>query len=292
MTFTLVITSYNRKQVLENLLYRLQEQTDQDFEVIVAMDGCTDGTLAMLQAHRSPYSLRWIDTGCKGYGLALARNAGILAADEGVVAIIDDDSVPVPGFITAHRTNVASRCITGGPRDPLDPKRDQRLAEKMTALRALPSVTPMTIGYIRETYPKAWLVENNVSMVRKDWIDLGLFTERLHMYGVIGQEFFARAEYADWQYQFSPEAGVVHRTEVEGDNGLSRARKMRDVRRAALLRPGLMGKRQFDAQRAWAHARDTNSPLPRFPAWWPAAGFHLVSRLLHGAMRHLTGRQR
>lgn len=287
MTFSIVITTYNRARVLENLLVRLEEQTDPDFEVIVAMDGCTDGTLAMLERCRSSYPLRWVDTGCKGYGLALARNAGILAARDGVVAIIDDDSVPAPGFVAGHRAAVAPRCITGGPRDPHGPATDPRLAGKMAALRNLPAVTPMTIDHIRAAYPKAWLVENNISMTRADWISLGLFTERLRMYGVIGQEFFARAEHLGWHYQFAPAAGVVHREDVEGDNGLTRTRKNREIRRAAFLRPGLMTPRQFAAQQAWSRARDAGVQPPAFPPWGPAAGTHVIRQLLRSTARRL-----
>lgn len=287
MTFSIVVTTYNRRDVLKNLLIRLEQQTDLDFEVIVAMDGCTDETTSMLERHQCPYPLRWVDTKYVGYGLALARNAGILTASEGVVAIIDDDSVPVPEFVAAHRSAVAPRCITGGPRNPFDPSRDSRLADKMTALGNLPPVTPMSIPHIRKAYPNAWLVENNVSMMRSDWIELGLFTEQLRIYGVIGQEFFARAEYLGWRYQYAPSAGVVHREDIEGDNGLSRARKTSDIRRAAFLRPGLMTPRQYEAQCAWAHARASNSPPPDFPSWQLSAGVQLMRRLPRSIARRL-----
>jgi glycosyltransferase involved in cell wall biosynthesis len=291
MNLTLVITTYNRAQVLTDLLARLEEQTDSDFEVVVAMDGCTDDTQAMLEQAAPPFPLRWVDTGCSGYGLALARNAGILAASDGIVAIIDDDSVPVPGFVAAHRAMAVPRCITGGPRDPHDPCRDPRLVAKMAALRALPSGSPMKIDHIRRVYPDAWLVENNISMLRSDWIELGLFTERLRLYGVIGQEFFARAEHLGWSYQFVPEAGVVHREEVEGDNGLSRARKMREVRRAEFLRPGLMTPQQYAAQQAWAHARAVGDSTPDFPAWVPTALQYLVLRIARTVAIRLLGRR-
>lgn len=65
MTFSLIITSNNRMRVPENLLFRLEEQTDKDIEVIDAMDGCTDRILAMLESSRLSYPLHWIDTGCK-----------------------------------------------------------------------------------------------------------------------------------------------------------------------------------------------------------------------------------
>jgi glycosyltransferase involved in cell wall biosynthesis len=291
MTFSIVITTYNRSLVLLNLLSRLEEQTDPNFEVIVAMDGCNDRTLDMLKNRKSSFPIRWVDTGYSGYGLALARNAGILAASDGVVAIIDDDSLPVPEFVAAHRAAVRSRCITGGPRDPYDQDRDPRLARKMIALRALPTLQPMTIPQIRETHPLVWLVENNISMMRADWISLGLFTERLRMYGVIGQEFFARAEYLGWRYQFDPNAGIIHREEVEGNNGLTRSRKMREVRIASLLRQGLMTPTQYTAQQAWALARAQGTIPPPLPPWWPAATSIFARRLLSGAARRLLKRR-
>ena len=287
MTFTLVITTYNRADVLGDLLVRLEGQTDADFEVIVAMDGCTDGTATMLDGLQTPYPLRWVDTGCTGYGLALARNAGILAARDGIVAIIDDDSVPASGFVAAHRAATKARTITGGPRDPHDPARDLRLAGKMTALRAIPSLIPMTITDMHRVHPQAYLVENNVSMLRSDWIDLGLFTERLRLYGVIGQEFFARAEHLSWHYQFAPDAGVVHREEIEGDNGLHRAKKQRQIRLAGLLRPALMTPRQFTAQQSWAKARADKRGAPTLPMWLPAALLTLGPRVARGAIRRI-----
>ncbi|WP_316015298.1 glycosyltransferase family 2 protein [Roseobacter sp. HKCCA0434] len=285
MSVTIVITTFNRAGVLRDLLLRLETEEDDDFEVVVAMDGCTDGTEAMLAGLRTRYPLRWVNTGFSGYGLALARNRGILAARADVVAIVDDDSVPVPGFVRAHRAASRPRCITGGPRDPHDPDRDPRLAGKMAALRALPALTPMTVERIERDHPDAYLVENNVSMRRADWIALGLFTERLRIYGVIGQEFFARVRHAGWHYQFAPDAGVVHREEIEGDNGLDRARKTRQFRLAGLLRPGLMTPRQYAAQQAWAEARDRGECPPAFPPWWPHAAGTLGRRALRRATR-------
>jgi glycosyltransferase involved in cell wall biosynthesis len=234
MIFSIVITTYNRAPVLKQLLEQLQLQTDPGFQVVVAIDGSTDHTEDMLKGMCTPYHLKWINTHCKGYGLAVARNRGILAADGQAVAIIDDDSVPVPGFVAAHKASCASGVITGGPRNPANA--DEHMAWKMQELGRLPPLSPMFLEQLQRDWPKAYLVENNICLLREDWIAMGLFSERLKLYGYIGQEFFARARFLGLRYQFNPAAAVMH----HGDNGLLRSSKQRQLRWASLIRPSLM----------------------------------------------------
>jgi glycosyltransferase involved in cell wall biosynthesis len=265
MSLSIVVTTYNRASVLRGLLGHLANQTDPDFQVIVAIDGSTDDTEAVLASLSVPFELKWVNTHCKGYGLAVARNLGILAADRPAVAILDDDSYPVPGYVAAHKASVAAGVITGGPRMPADAG-NTRMAWKMQELLKLPPSTPMTIPHLRQAWPNAYLIENNICMRREDFIAMGLFSERLKMYGYIGQEFFARAEYLGLRYQFNPDAAVMHHGEFAGDNGFSSARKQREIHISALLRPSLMRPRHYRAQVAWARAADSGSSarLPSF----------------------------
>jgi len=292
MSLTLVITSYNRSGFLQRLLHDLEFQTDPDFQVVVAIDGSTDDTVEVLSRLNPPYDLKWIDTQCPGYGLAVARNRGILAADGDAVAILDDDSVPCADFIAAHKRAVKSRTISGGPRNPSDP-RDERMSWKMQELSLLPANTPMLIGQLRQGWPNAYLIENNICLLREDWIDLGLFSERLKMYGFIGQEFFARAEHLGYRYQYNPEAAVIHHGEIEGDNGFLRSRKQRQVIISAVLRPAFEAPRQFQLQRAWAQHLAKTYPdacdLPPFPyqaaIWFP---YRLLRYAAAGTRRRLV----
>jgi glycosyltransferase involved in cell wall biosynthesis len=263
MNFTLVITTYNRAAVLQRLLLALESQTDTDFQVVVAIDGSTDHTEHMLSQVKVGYDLKWINTHCKAYGLAVARNRGILAADGRAVAIIDDDSVPVPGFVAAHKASCASGVITGGPRNPANA--DERMAWKMRELGRLPPLSPMTLEHLQRDWPKAYLVENNICLLREDWIAMGLFSERLKLYGYIGQEFFARARFLGLRYQFNPAAAVMHHGEHEGDNGFLRSRKQRQTRWATLIKPSLMTPKHYLAQVAWAKSQPTDSPAPMPP---------------------------
>ena len=286
MSFSLVVTTYNRRGAVADLIGRLAEQTDPDFEVVVAIDGSTDGTADSLAMLRPPFPLRWVDTGCSGYGLAVARNAGILAARGEMVAILDDDSIPASGYVAAHRASVASGVITGGPRHPSDPAAAPRMAWKMAELAKLPPLSPMTINTIRREYPTAYLIENNICMLREDWMRIGLFSERLKLYGYIGQEFFARAEFLGFEYQFNPPAAVTHHGEREGDNGLTRSRKNRQVQIASLIRPSLMTPHHYRAQVAWAKAASEGRQLPPLPPFAAHAAAALPLRLI----RNLLGR--
>ncbi len=269
---TIVITTYNRRDAIARLLPALEAQGGVTFEVVVAIDGGTDDTPAVVEATQVSYPVRWIDTGEPGYGLALARNAGILEARGRVVVILDDDGAPRPGFAAAHVAAARPGVMTGGPRDPSDGDRSEpamRMRMKMDALREVPPLTPMTVPELRAAYPRAWLIENNMSMLREDWIAAGLFSERLKIYGFIGGEFFARADWCGLKWQYEPRAGIVQHGEMEGDNGLKRRHKLRQALIGKLLFPALATPKQFDAQIAWAKARADRKAPAAFPMWWP-----------------------
>jgi glycosyltransferase involved in cell wall biosynthesis len=270
VSLSIVITTYNRSLVLTDLLHSLKEQTDPDFQVVVAIDGSTDDTEAKLATIELPFELKWVNTHCRGYGLAVARNLGILASDRPAVAILDDDSFPDPEYVAAHKSSVTPGVITGGPRNPADAS-NERMEWKMHELAKLPALTPMSIPELRRDWPNAYLIENNICMLREDFIAMGMFSERLKMYGYIGQEFFLRCAYLDLKYQYNPAAAISHHGEIAGDNGLHAIRKRRETSIASLILPTLATARHFRAQVSWAQSRaqGESAPLPGFK--WNAA---------------------
>jgi glycosyltransferase involved in cell wall biosynthesis len=281
MDLSVVITTYNRAEVLRTLLESLEGQSDLAFQVIVAIDGSTDSTHEMLARLCPSYDLKWVDTKCAGYGLAVARNMGIVAADGKAVVVVDDDSFPDSDFVAAHKKSVREGVISAGPRFPANPEHDHRLAWKMEELLKLPALVPFSIPELRRDWPNVYLLENNICLFREDWIRIGLFSERLKLYGFIGQEFFARTEFLGLKFQLNPAASIRHHGELAGDNGLHTARKIRERRRAELLRPSLMSPRQFQAQIAWARAFADGSTSSSWPGWRWHAFLALPWRYLH-----------
>lgn len=285
---SVVITTFNRSAGLARLLGCLGQQRDTDFQVVVGIDGSTDDTEAMLAALRPPFDLKWVNTHSSSYGLAQARNLGILAADGRIVVVLDDDSFPEPGFIEAHRAAARARTITAGARLP-SLSADTRMLEKADKLRRMPPLTPMRIDEVQRRWPDLFLIENNVSLLRQDWIDVGMFSERLRLYGFIGQEFIARARHFGFSYQFAPDATVIHHGELEGDNDFHRSRKWRQARLSALIRPSLMTPRHYEAQAAWACAQAAGEDCPPWPGFRLHAALRLPYRWLRRTLAELWG---
>jgi glycosyltransferase involved in cell wall biosynthesis len=302
MSLTIVITTFNRAQVLKSLLGSLAAQTDPDFQVVVAIDGSTDATEEMLNALDTPFPLRWVNTHCRGYGLAVARNLGILASTTELVAIIDDDCFPEADYVAAHKRAAKRKAITGGPRTPADLS-DTRQSEKMRELARLPDCQPMTFERLYQQWPKAVATECNICMYKEDLVEIGLFSERLKIYGFIGQEFFARAKNLGFRYQYNHHAGIVHHRQPVGDNDLTRWRRKWQVTVAKALRPSLMNPDQYRAQIRWAALSAKHYPnpqeLPPLPrSIWFAFPYRFVRnragdmrRLFRGAFRGIDARR-
>jgi peptidoglycan/xylan/chitin deacetylase (PgdA/CDA1 family)/glycosyltransferase involved in cell wall biosynthesis len=97
-----VIATYNRRAALARLLDDLSRQDlpPQDAEIVVVVDGSTDGTVEMLRGVESPFALRVLVQ--ENAGQAAARNAGWQAASAPVVLFLDDDLECAPGLLTRH----------------------------------------------------------------------------------------------------------------------------------------------------------------------------------------------
>ncbi|MGN6167548.1 MAG: glycosyltransferase [Solirubrobacteraceae bacterium] len=100
---SVVIPTRQRKEALRSALRSLAEQTvpADEYEVVVAVDGATDGTGEMLAAYSAPFELRV--TTSAGRGRAAACNSALGLARGEILVILDDDMQVVPQFIERHR---------------------------------------------------------------------------------------------------------------------------------------------------------------------------------------------
>jgi peptidoglycan/xylan/chitin deacetylase (PgdA/CDA1 family) len=108
---SVLIATHNRSELLRRCLGALAEQTlaAERFEVLIADDGSSDGTAAMLTELRTPFALRVLALP-KG-GKIAALNAAIEAARGDVCVFIDDDVVASPALLAEH--------LAAHERDPL-----------------------------------------------------------------------------------------------------------------------------------------------------------------------------
>src|SRR5438105_7088214 len=102
LTVSVIVPTFNRRSRLERLLLAIDRlpESRARLEVVVTVDGATDGTTEMLRGLRVGYPLRVIEQ--PNSGPAAARNAAIAAATGDVLLFLDDDVIPTESVIREH----------------------------------------------------------------------------------------------------------------------------------------------------------------------------------------------
>ncbi len=98
---SVVLPTFNRRKILEEVLAALDAQADAPpFEIVVVDDGATDGTAAGVGARAGPRPRRLLRQ--QNLGPAAARNRGVAAAAGALIAFLGDDTVPEPDWLARH----------------------------------------------------------------------------------------------------------------------------------------------------------------------------------------------
>lgn len=99
---SVVVPTYNRREHVRRCLESLERQTlaREAYEVIVVVDGASDGTAEFLATFRPSYALRVLSQ--ENAGLSAARNHGNAHARAAVVLCLDDDMVASPALLAEH----------------------------------------------------------------------------------------------------------------------------------------------------------------------------------------------
>jgi len=144
---SVIVATYNREDALEAVLRSLARQSDQDFEVVVADDGSTAATAAVIDRWRAKIGHRlehvWQED--RGFRLAEIRNRAIVAARGRYCIFLDGDCIVRPDFIAAHRRLAEPGWFVTGNRILLSRPLTERVLKE--------NLTPETWG------SGAWLLE-------------------------------------------------------------------------------------------------------------------------------------
>jgi glycosyltransferase involved in cell wall biosynthesis/GT2 family glycosyltransferase len=102
---SIIVTTYNRPDALDAVLRGLARQSDKDFEVIIADDGSSSETTALLQSWqgRLQQPLKHIWQEHRGFRAAEVRNRAILASSGAYCIFLDGDCIPRSDFVLEHR---------------------------------------------------------------------------------------------------------------------------------------------------------------------------------------------
>lgn len=100
MNLTVVVSTYNAPRYLGLALDGLAHQNDGAFQCIVADDGSTAETEAVVQSFRGRFAdllHSWQED--KGFRLAASRNRALAASSGDLVAFLDGDCIPSPHYV-------------------------------------------------------------------------------------------------------------------------------------------------------------------------------------------------
>ena len=105
MKTAVIVTTYNRPDALAAVLAGYAAQTDQDFELLVADDGSTPETQAVIHAYQchSRGTVRHVWQEDRGFRAAAIRNRAAAATDAEYIIFTDGDCVPSRQFVQAHK---------------------------------------------------------------------------------------------------------------------------------------------------------------------------------------------
>ena len=189
MLLSVIIPTFNRMALLEKCLSALEAQTWREFEVVVAVDGSTDGTLALLEAvkHRQPFPLTVLSN--PQAGRSAARNAAMRAASGEILLLCDDDLQLESETLARHHAfhEVFKNCVA------------------IAAVRFPDGITrfPTRPGWMNFS-------GCNASLPRTAAITVGLFDESLGGYGGEDLEFGLRLEQHGLKFKALADAGAYH----------------------------------------------------------------------------------
>jgi GT2 family glycosyltransferase len=196
---SVIIATRGRPRYLRRVLRALAQQTVAGRLEILVVDDSRDGTAAPVVSATAPGTVaRSVLLRSGGGGPARARNTGIRRARGGIVAFLDDDSLPEPNWaeevLTAFEEG-SSRCGVVKGKVVLDPEADGPLSRILT-----------DHVYRSET---SW-ASNNIAYRRNALRRVGGFDERFRLPAYEDVDLGENVVLAGWERTYRPEAVAAH----------------------------------------------------------------------------------
>ena len=211
MISDLIITTYNRPDALEAVLLSLIDQTVQPNQVIIADDGSTNETHALIEKYKNILSVKLIHSWHEdnGFRAAESRNKALSLVKSDYVIIVDGDMVLENHFIEDHlsfaekgfflqggrvlMTAKLSNAILENPSvkvnlGPFSSGIESRIEKKLTAFRS-----PILGKFFAKTLNNRNKVRScNMSFFYKDIIAVNGFNNKFVGWGREDSEFVER----------------------------------------------------------------------------------------------------
>jgi len=211
MEISVIIPTYNNREVLRETIRALREQTiaSELYEIVVVDDGSTDGTAAMVADLSAGGSvIRYVTQANRGR--SAARNFGVRAAQGRIVVFLDSDLWATPTLLAEHHRHYPPGVLGRGVQGRTITHPESRVTPFMKVKEMTPD---LTIRRRRDLSP-FHVTTRNCSMLRQDVLDAGGFDETFSGYGWEDIELAIRMHARGVRFEYEPLAlGYHHHVE-------------------------------------------------------------------------------
>ena len=264
---SVIVPTHQRRASLDRALRALRTQSlpPDEYEVIVAIDGSTDGTRELVETMER---VRWVWQP-RG-GRASACNAGMRIASAPIVVLLDDDMEATPGFLSAHlaahQDTLGLGVVGAVPirTDASSPAVTRYVANKFNGHLGNLAKPGYVFG-LRDFY------SGNFSVARETMVAVGGFDEAFAVYGnedldlslrlrEVGVRLVFSADAVAYQHYEKDFAALARDTREKGRTAVQLARKHPSATSDLKLS-------QFD--RGPIASRLVRNTLLAATRWWP-----------------------
>jgi len=236
-----VVTTYNRPDALAAALAGYLEQTDLDFELLVADDGSKGETRLLVEgvAARAPFALHHVWQEDSGFRPGAARNRAVAHTQADYLIFVDGDCVPALDFVRSHKMLAEKNCFLSGNRVLLSESFTRRVLAEQLPLhrwraarwlqawmaRDVNRLLPLLIlpdAPFRKCAPQKWegVKTCNLSLWRADFMRVNGFDESYSGWGLEDSDLAIRMIRAGVHHKSARFATpVFHLWHRENDRG-------------------------------------------------------------------------
>ncbi len=261
ISVAVIVTTYNRPDALAAVLAAYQTQSDRDFEMIVADDGSTAETAAVVEeARKRGFWIRHVWHDDLGFRAAAIRNRAVARTDADYIIFSDGDCIPLPGFVARHRRLAEKGWFVSGNRMLLSKGFTQRVLRESLPAHAWPKsrwfgarlrgeinrwlplvVLPPDMAF-RKWTANRWegVMTCNLSAWRSDLLAVDGLDETYSGWGLEDSDLAIRLLHAGIRHKSARFASpVLHLWHGENDRGslAENQRRLDDVLKSGRIRP-------------------------------------------------------
>ena len=137
MRIAVIVTTYNRPDALSAVLEGFLEQTDGDFELVIADDGSTAETAEVVKQYqqRASFPILHVWQEDAGFRAAAIRNRALAQTAADYIIFTDGDCVPQPDFVARHRALAEPGWFLSGNRLMLSPEFTEQVLREKTPIQ-------------------------------------------------------------------------------------------------------------------------------------------------------------